>query len=254
METDLRLCFPTTTLVRYADDFVILCVDERILIEAQAAIEQWLSPLGLRLKPSKTRCTHTLQEYNEERVGFDFLGFTIRQYPVGKYQTRTYRGKPGYKTLIRPSWNGEQRHLEKLKTDIQACTAKTQGWLLTVLNPQITGWANSGAHWARTAVAKRTLPDYFTTLLKEQQGRCKYCGALFTTDDIIEVHHKNGNQRVLEPVQWPKHRRVLITILNEEPSDELDNLALMSEVALARDWDSPEEDEAWSHLAQLPSL
>ena len=65
---------------------------------------------------------------------------------------------------------------------------------------------------------------------------------------------QNGILRVLEPVQWPKHRRVLITILNEEPSDELDSLALMSEVALARDWDNAEEDEAWSHLAQLPSL
>ena len=71
---------------------------------------------------------------------------------------------------------------------------------------------------------------------------------------IEAVIDQNGILRVLEPVQWPKHRRVLITILNEEPSDEQDNLALISAVALARDWDRPEEDEAWSHLAQLPSL
>jgi hypothetical protein len=32
------------------------------------------------------------------------------------------------------------------------------------------------------------------------------------------------------------------------------NLALLSEAALAGDWERPEEDEAWSHLAQLPSL
>jgi hypothetical protein len=74
---------------------------------------------------------------------------------------------------------------------------------------------------------------------------------LQTIEGVID---QNGILHVLEPVQWPKHRRVLITILNEEPSDELDNLALMSEVVLARDWDRPEEDEAWSHLAQLPSL
>ncbi|MCE7981501.1 MAG: hypothetical protein DYG89_09935 [Caldilinea sp. CFX5] len=74
---------------------------------------------------------------------------------------------------------------------------------------------------------------------------------LQTVEAIID---QNGKLHVLEPVQWPKHRRVLITILNEEPADELDNLALMSEVALAREWDNPEEDEAWSHLAQLPSL
>jgi hypothetical protein len=74
---------------------------------------------------------------------------------------------------------------------------------------------------------------------------------LQTIEGVID---QNGILRVLEPVQWPKHRRVLITILNEEPFDELENLSLMSEVALARDWERPEEDEAWSHLAQLPSL
>ncbi len=71
---------------------------------------------------------------------------------------------------------------------------------------------------------------------------------------IEAVIDQNGILRVLEPIQWPKHRRGLITILNEEPSDELGNLALMSEVALARDWERLEDDEAWSHLAQLPSL
>lgn len=29
--------------------------------------------------------------------------------------------------------------------------------------------------------------------------------------------------------------------------------ALMSEMSLAKDWDTPEEDEAWSHLDSLPS-
>jgi len=79
-------------------------------------------------------------------------------------------------------------------------------------------------------------------------------GEHFMLQTIEAIIDQNGTLRVLEPVQWPKYRRVLITILNEEPSDELDNLALMSEVALAREWNRPEEDEAWSHLAQLPSL
>jgi hypothetical protein len=74
---------------------------------------------------------------------------------------------------------------------------------------------------------------------------------LQTIEAIID---QNGILRVLEPIQWPKHRRVLITILNEEPADDFDNLALMSEVALASDWERPEEDAAWSHLAKLPSL
>ena len=49
-------------------------------------------------------------------------------------------------------------------------------------------------------------------------------------------------------------RRVLITILDEEPELSGRESALLSEPALAVEWLTPEEDAAWSHLAQLPSL
>lgn len=65
---------------------------------------------------------------------------------------------------------------------------------------------------------------------------------------------ENGKLQILGQVALPKSRRVIITILDEEPLDDAINLALLSEAALARDWERPEEDEAWSHLAQLPSL
>ena len=65
---------------------------------------------------------------------------------------------------------------------------------------------------------------------------------------------QDGKLRILEKVKLPKSRQIIITILDDEPSDELINLALLSEPMLARDWERPEEDEAWSHLAQLPSL
>ncbi len=71
---------------------------------------------------------------------------------------------------------------------------------------------------------------------------------------IEAVIDQDGTLRFLEPIQLPKFRRVLITILNEEPTDELANLALLSEPALAKDWARPEEDTAWAHLVQLPSL
>jgi hypothetical protein len=47
---------------------------------------------------------------------------------------------------------------------------------------------------------------------------------------------------------------VIITILNKEPPDDIADGALLSEAVLARDWAGTEEDEAWSHLDQLPSL
>lgn len=65
---------------------------------------------------------------------------------------------------------------------------------------------------------------------------------------------QDGNLRIPHEVTLPKSRRVIITILDEEPSEEMINLALLSESSLGRDWSRPEEEEAWSHLAQLPSL
>lgn len=46
---------------------------------------------------------------------------------------------------------------------------------------------------------------------------------------------------------------MLQAIEGEEPSDANENLALLSEAALARDWERPEEDAAWLHLNELPS-
>ena len=69
---------------------------------------------------------------------------------------------------------------------------------------------------------------------------------------IEGIIDKEGILRILEPVTLPKSRRAIIMILDEEPTEEAINMALLSEAALARDWDRPEEDEAWSHLAQLP--
>ncbi len=73
---------------------------------------------------------------------------------------------------------------------------------------------------------------------------------LQTIEAIID---QDRTLRVLEPIQLPKSRRVLITIFEEEPSSEMANLAILSELSLAKDWERPEEDEAWSHLSQLPS-
>ena len=61
---------------------------------------------------------------------------------------------------------------------------------------------------------------------------------------------EKGNVRLLEDVQLTTTRRALVTIL-EEPGLTHET-ALLSEAALAEDWNRPEEDAAWSHL-QLAS-
>ena len=52
-------------------------------------LETWLTDIGLEMKPSKTRIAHTLQALDEEPAGFDFLGFKVRHYPVGKSMGQT---------------------------------------------------------------------------------------------------------------------------------------------------------------------
>ena len=72
-----------------------------------------------------------------------------------------------------------------------------------------------------------------------------------TVEAVIDPE---GNLRLLQPIQLPAMRRALVTILDDEPEPSALETAMMSEAALAVDWDTPEEDAAWSHLAQLPSL
>ncbi|MHB1036199.1 MAG: hypothetical protein ACYC35_16020 [Pirellulales bacterium] len=65
---------------------------------------------------------------------------------------------------------------------------------------------------------------------------------------------EQGRVRLLEPVQLPSSRRALVTILDWEPVGGAAETALLSEPALAKDWNRPEEDAAWSHLQQARSF
>ena len=68
-----------------------------------------------------------------------------------------------------------------------------------------------------------------------------------TVEAVID---EDGRVRLLESVRLPEARRALVTILEEVPAVDAAETTLLSEQALAEDWDRPEEDEAWSHLQQ----
>jgi len=57
---------------------------------------------------------------------------------------------------------------------------------------------------------------------------------------------EQGTVLLQEAVVLTGHHRTLVTILEEEPHPNA--TALLSEAALAEDWNRPEEDTAWSHL------
>ena len=64
------------------------------------------------------------------------------------------------------------------------------------------------------------------------------------------VVNQDGSVRLLEDVRLPAARRALVTILEEEPGAHPTETALLSEAALAEDWNRPEEDAAWAPLQQ----
>lgn len=137
-------------LIRYADDFVVLHPTREGAERAREVIERWLQGIGLELKPSKTRITHTL----EGDAGFDFLGFHVRQHRVGKtHSARNPRGALlGFKTIITPSKPAIKEHVMALGQIVREHQAAPQEALIGRLNPVIQGWAN----YHRAVVAKAT--------------------------------------------------------------------------------------------------
>jgi RNA-directed DNA polymerase len=160
-------------LIRYADDFVVLHAEAVEVLKAQQRIATWLQGIGLELKPGKTRLSHTLNEY-QGNVGFNFLGFSIRQYPVGRTHTgTTSNGKAlGFKTLIKPSKEGVQRHLQALKRILQRSQSLSQEELIDQLNPVIYGWTL----YYRSVVSKKqfTVCDYLLTRMLWQKMSRKH--------------------------------------------------------------------------------
>lgn len=130
-------------VIRYADDFVVIHEKLAVVEQAREVIARWLAGIGLELKPSKTRLTHTLTPY-EGKIGFDFLGFHIRQFPVGKTHSgqKAGGGKLGFKTIIKPSADAQQRHLNEVGLVIKRHSQVKQEILINHLNPKIRGWAN----------------------------------------------------------------------------------------------------------------
>ncbi len=169
LETAITTAFPPfkgslrwqPKVVRAADDFVVLHRDPEVIRQAKALAATWLHGMGLALKPSKTRIGHTLHPL-DGTTGCDFLGFHIRQYPVGKYKTGTTRhGTPlGFKTHIKPSHAAQRTHLRHLKQEVRNLRGASQEVLITRLNPLIRGWSN----YYSTVVAKATFARMDTLL------------------------------------------------------------------------------------------
>lgn len=210
IETEIRGAFSykesVPHIIRYADDLVILHPTEAGVQKAKQLLETWLSTMGLELKPSKTRITHTLLEY-QGQVGFDFLGWTVRQFPVGKPHTgKNPRGKPlGFKTIITPSKEAVKRHLAAMKVVIERNRHAPQEKLIQELNRVNRGWAN----YHRRTVASKTFHScdnvLYLRLRRWAKRRHPHKGGHWIANKYWHVQEGKGWQfRSQETMLW-KH-------------------------------------------------
>lgn len=82
----------------------------------------------------------------------------------------------------------------------------------------------------------------------------------FEVERLIFVCKPGGSKRLSAPagrriIEWVRKRHQLDIDIHDLPADDpmISDTALLTEAALARDWDRPEEDEAWSYLQSARS-
>ncbi|MFF3465340.1 group II intron reverse transcriptase/maturase [Streptomyces sp. NPDC001984] len=139
----------TPILIRYADDFVVMCHSKSEAEQVKEKLSEWLEPRGLRFNEEKTRITHV-------ENGFDFLGFNIRRYDG--------------KLLIKPSADAVKRIRQTLRTEVKGLYGSNTAGVLRALTPIIRGWSA----YYRKAVSSRTfssLDHYLWKLLWEWARR-----------------------------------------------------------------------------------
>ncbi|WP_345441082.1 group II intron reverse transcriptase/maturase [Deinococcus caeni] len=160
------------TVVRYADDFVILFPTLEGIHRAQKVVVEWLAGVGLHLNAKKTRIVHTLNDLDDEPAGFDFLGFNVRQYPVGVHHSGKAGGRKvlGFKTHIKPSKAAISRHYEKLAAFVRANRNLRPEGLIRHLNLQIRGWCA----YYRTVVSKAVFTRLDHLMFSVLRHWCNY--------------------------------------------------------------------------------
>ena len=125
-------------LVRYADDFVVVCRTHAACEEAEERVRTILNRLGLTLHPTKTKRV----DLSRGRQGFDFLGCTLRKRMSGRlWEQKRVRL---YYLQREPSVRSMKRVRARVKelTDRRWNGVKDVRVLIRHLNPVLRGWGN----------------------------------------------------------------------------------------------------------------
>jgi RNA-directed DNA polymerase len=123
-------------LVRYADDFVVICRSAARAEAAQELARTVLADLGLELHPDKTKVV----DLREGREGFDFLGCHFRARVSGRMLER------GVRRYYLHRWPS-QRAMKRVRGKIKAKTGRGRAGqdireVIADLNPILRGWGN----------------------------------------------------------------------------------------------------------------
>jgi RNA-directed DNA polymerase len=151
---DRQMAAQGQEMVRYADDFVILCRSQAEAEQALEQVRQWCEVEGLTLHPTKTRIVDVRAE------GFDFLGY--------HFQT-TLRGR-----LARWPRKKSER---KLKETLRAKTKRANGHSLQVIiarvNETLCGWFGYFRHSCRGTFVSvdRWVRMRLRSILRKRSGR-----------------------------------------------------------------------------------
>jgi RNA-directed DNA polymerase len=126
------------TLVRYADDWVVLCSTEQEAREALRVAGGILGGLGLELHPEKTKVV----DLREGREGFDFLGCHFRARVSGRMLER------GVRRYYLHRWPA-QRAMRRIRARVKDLTDRRRRAgikdirvVIADLNPVLRGWGN----------------------------------------------------------------------------------------------------------------
>ena len=137
-------------MVRYADDFIILCRSEAEARTALERIQRWTASAGLKLHPDKTRIVDATSQ-----GGFDFLGYHFER---------------GYRWPRRKS-------LEKLKDTLRVKTRRTDGHslkaIIITVNRTLQGWFAyfQHSHYTTFSPLDKWVRMRLRSILRKRRGR-----------------------------------------------------------------------------------
>jgi RNA-directed DNA polymerase len=161
-------------MVRYADDFVILCTSQQEAEEALAEVQHWMEQAGLTLHPTKTRIVNATVT-----GGFDFLGYHFergyrwpRQKSLGKFK-ETIRGKT---PRLRPGRMGD---------------------IIQDLNRTLTGWFGyfKHSHWTTFKPLDQWIRQRLRSILRKR-------------------HKGSGRARGTDHQRWPNAYFVALGLIS----------------------------------------